>query len=255
MTGIIGGSGIRPEHITQIGEWSRVWSPYGFAEVFMGTLGQTPVQFVSRHGINNAFNPSLLNYRANLSALKLLGCSSVITTSAVGALNPSYSVGDLVILDQFIDMTNRRHTTIYDEGAPQGNEQHTDLYAPYCPTLSDLLFDCAGQKAYNPRRDVTVVTIEGPRFCTKAEARMYALLGADVINMTSSTEAIIANELKLRIATLAVVTDIVGQSYETSFALANLISVRSRNLAPRLGDILGLALANLSIMRATGEAL
>jgi purine nucleoside phosphorylase len=84
---------------------------------------------------------------------------------------------------------------------------------------------------------------------------MYALLGADVINMTSSTEAIIANELKLRIATLAVVTDIVGQSYETSFALANLISVRSRNLAPRLGDILGLALANLSIMRATGEAL
>jgi 5'-methylthioadenosine phosphorylase len=160
---------------------------------------------LSRHGRQHQFSPSQVNYRANIHALKSQGVTHILATTACGSLRDEIGRGDFVILDQFIDLTRHRQTTFFDS-FEQG-AKHTSMADPFDGELRQVLFDSAKELNLKVHGKGTVVTIEGPRFSSKAESRMYRLWGADVINMSIAPEAILANEIELPYAAVAMSTD------------------------------------------------
>lgn len=147
--------------------------------------------------------PHLINYRANLYALKSLGVEQVLATAAVGSLQRSYQPGELVLVDDVIDMTKSRKSTFFDEG----RVVHVDMSDPYCSRLRRGLREAAGKLGYDLHDGGVYVCTEGPRFETKAEIAMYAQLGGSVVGMTSMPEATLAKELELCYATVCMVTN------------------------------------------------
>jgi 5'-methylthioadenosine phosphorylase len=184
--GVIGGSGFYAflEDTTTM----EVETPFGApsASITIGRIGDRTVAFLPRHGTDHRFPPHLVPYRANLWALKDLGVTRVFGPCAAGSLRSEIPPRTLVVSDQAIDFTKSRSNTFYD--GPQTT--HVSFADPYCPTLRE-----------------TLVVIEGPRFSTVAESRMYAQLGADVIGMTQFPEATLARELELCYGNVALVTD------------------------------------------------
>jgi 5'-methylthioadenosine phosphorylase len=181
-------------------------TPYGepSGAVTVGQVGGRRVAFLPRHGAGHTIPPHRLNYRANLWALRSLGVTRVIAPSAVGSLRPDLHPGDFVVLDQLVDRTSGRADTYLD--GPQVD--HVGFADPYCPELAGLL---AATGAERPDTTVhptgTVVVIQGPRFSTRAESRWFRSAGWDVVNMTQYPEAVLARELGLCYAGLALVTD------------------------------------------------
>jgi 5'-methylthioadenosine phosphorylase len=203
--GIIGGSGLYDiEGMEQIRE-IRVRTPFGRPSdaVMTGTLGGISVAFLSRHGRGHRVNPTAINYRANLYALKSLGVQRVISVSAVGSMKEAIKPGDVVLPDQFIDMTKRRTSTFFDEGLVA----HVAFADPICRSLSQALAQAAEAVGATMHRGGTYVCIEGPQFSTKAESRLYRTWGVDVIGMTNMPEAKLAREAELCYATMALATD------------------------------------------------
>ena len=203
--GIIGGSGLYDiEGMEQIRE-IRVRTPFGRPSdaVMTGTLGGISVAFLSRHGRGHRVNPTAINYRANLYALKSLGVQRVISVSAVGSMKEAIRPGDVVLPDQFIDMTKRRASSFFDEGLVA----HVAFADPICRSLSESLAQAAEAVGATMHRGGTYVCIEGPQFSTKAESRLYRTWGVDVIGMTNMPEAKLAREAELCYATMALATD------------------------------------------------
>jgi 5'-methylthioadenosine phosphorylase len=194
---IIGGSGFY-EFLHDARE-VEVCTPYGdpSAPVAVGDVAGTPVAFLPRHGKGHAFPPHLINYRANLWALRSLGVRQVLAPCAVGGLRDEVAPGDLVVPDQLVDRTSGRVQSYVESGAV-----HVPFADPYCPTLSQVLAAADGV-----RHGGTMVVIEGPRFSTRAESRHYAAQGWTLINMTGHPEAVLAREMQLCYAPLALVTD------------------------------------------------
>ena len=205
--GVIGGSGFYtflddPVEVD-------VPTPYGppsdpvSVGVVSGSDGQVPrrVAFLPRHGRDHRFAPHLVNYRANLWALRSLGVRQVLAPSAVGGLRPELGPGTFVVPDQLIDMTSGRARTLYDTDPPV---VHVSLADPYCPRGRSTLVN-AGVDIVDGG---TLVVIDGPRFSTRAESRMYAGFGGSVIGMTGMPEASIARELALCYTCVATVTDL-----------------------------------------------
>jgi 5'-methylthioadenosine phosphorylase len=147
-----------------------------------------------------------VNYRANIAALKAAGCTHIIATTAVGSLREEIGRGDLVIIDQFIDFTKQRKMTFHESFEPH-NPVHTPMADPYDSRLRSILIAECKKQNYRFHEKGTVVTIEGPRFSTRAESHMFRTLGADIINMSISTETILANEIGLPYAAVAMSTD------------------------------------------------
>ncbi len=195
---VIGGSGFyeflhAPEQI-------EVSTPYGepSALVAVGRLGDRYVAFLPRHGRHHEFPPHRVNYRANLWALRSLGVRRVIAPCAVGSLQPQLGPGALVVPDQLVDRTTCRTQTFMDSGAV-----HVGFADPYCPVLRRAL-----TRAHSEVIDGgTMVVIEGPRFSTRAESQWYAALGWSLVNMTGHPEAVLARELAMCYAPIALVTD------------------------------------------------
>jgi 5'-methylthioadenosine phosphorylase len=205
--GIIGGSGLDDPDMLKDTQAVSVDTPYGkpSSELLCGRLNGASVVMLSRHGRHHQFSPSQVNYRANIHALKSQGVTHILATTACGSLREEIGRGDFVILDQFIDLTRHRQTTFFDsfeEGA-----KHTSMADPFDGELRKVLLDSAKELNLNVHGRGTVVTIEGPRFSSKAESRMYRLWGADVINMSIAPEAILANEIELPYAAVAMSTD------------------------------------------------
>lgn len=203
--GIIGGSGLYDiEGMEQIRE-VRIRTPFGQPSdaVMTGTLGGIPVAFLSRHGRGHRVNPTAINYRANLYALKSLGVQRVISVSAVGSMKEAIKPGDVVLPDQFIDLTKRRTGTFFDEGLVA----HVAFADPICRSLSEALAQAAEAVGATLHRGGTYVCIEGPQFSTKAESRLYRTWGVEVIGMTNMPEAKLAREAELCYATMALATD------------------------------------------------
>ena len=206
--GLIGGSGLDKLNIFKDVREIQVSTPYGLpsSSFFCGTIGQCEVFILSRHGRDHTIPPTQVNYRANIDALKQLGCQYIFATTACGSLREDIHRGDFVILDQFIDFTRLRINTYYDHFEP-GKGGHTAMADPFSEKLrSILIHDC--QKtglSFHPKG--TIVTIEGPRFSTRAESNMFRLLGADVINMSIATEVCLANEAGIPYAAVALSTD------------------------------------------------
>lgn len=204
--GIIGGSGLYDPGILEDVKEFKVYTPYGLPSdnVIVGVLGGRRVAFLPRHGRGHKIPPHRINYRANIWALKYLGVKWVIAVSAVGSLREDYAPGDIVFPDQFIDMTKTRGYTFF-EGPVVA---HVSMADPFCSTLRDLLKVVATELSIKHHDRGTYVCIEGPRFSTRAESRVWKeVFKADIIGMTLVPEINLAREAQLHYATIALVTD------------------------------------------------
>jgi len=205
---IIGGSGFEnPEILKNPGE-IEIETPFGkpSSTFKTGNIGGVEVVILSRHGRDHSIPPAQVNNRANIWAIKNLDCTNILATTACGSLREEIKRGDLVILDQFIDFTRFRKVTFFEE-FEKGKLNHTPMADPFNADLRGKLIEKASELKLNYHRAGTVVTIEGPRFSTRAESKMFRMWGADVINMSVAPECILANELKIPYAALALSTD------------------------------------------------
>jgi len=201
---IIGGTGVYDPALLQDAERHTIETPYGTAELTLGTYAGQRVAFMPRHGYQHSVAPHKVNYRANIRALKQIGVHTVLATAAVGSLKQELAPGDLVLVDDFLDMTKARPKTFY-EGAPEG-VVHVDMSDPYCGRLRDKVYAVGLQHGIAMHQGGVYVTTEGPRFETAAEIRMYQQYG-DVVGMTSVPEVVLAKESEMCYATVAMVTN------------------------------------------------
>lgn len=207
--GIIGGSGLYDMPALQDAREIRLDTPFGApSEVIVtGRVDGIAVAFLARHGRGHRLLPSEVPYRANIYALKMLGARYIVSFSAVGSLHEDIRPLDMVLPDQFIDLTRRRESTFFGQGAVA----HVSMAEPVCPGVSDALERAVAAAGLANRIRVhhggTYVCIEGPQFSTVAESRWYRSLGANVIGMTNLPEAKLAREAQIAYATLAMVTD------------------------------------------------
>lgn len=206
--GIIGGSGLEDPEILSSPETFFVKTPYGdpSSSLLRGTIRGKDVVLLSRHGRNHTITPSMVNNRANIIALSEAGCTHIIATTACGSLREEIRRGDLVIPDQFIDFTRRRPVTFFDAFEP-GKMKHTPMADPFDRNLREIIIRSANRKEIAVHTKGTVITIEGPRFSTRAESKMFRTWGADLVNMSIAPEAILANEIGIPYAVIAMSTD------------------------------------------------
>ncbi len=203
--GIIGGSGLDDKlNMTDV-KRVKLHTPYGATSdvVVTGRINGIEAAVIARHGADHRIMPSFVNYRANIWALREMGVTSVVATTACGSLREEIKPGHLVFIDQFIDRTTKRAQTFYE-----GTQVcHIPMAVPFCPELRKLLSSTA-QDLKIPHHDSgTMVTIEGPRFSSKAESRMFRQWGGDVINMSTVPEVVLAREAGLCYASIAMSTD------------------------------------------------
>jgi 5'-methylthioadenosine phosphorylase len=210
--GIIGGSGFdRSDILSNRVEHEDVDTPYGSPSdnLVSGTINGIQCILCFRHGRKHSFNPSQLNYRANIWALKQLGANVILATTAVGSLSADFTRGTLVVFDNYIDTTKYRPNSFYDHGP--GHLQgvmHMSMHPPYDRELRQLLIQsCAETPDVNYKDKSTVVVIEGPNFSTFAENKVFISWGCTTIGMTQTPETILAKELGLPYAALGIVTD------------------------------------------------
>ena len=206
--GIIGGSGLDNPHILMDVREIEVDTQYGkpTSSLKLGKISEVDVVLIARHGREHTIPPTQVNYRGNIQALKDQGCTHIIATTACGSLREQIGRGDFVILDQFIDFTRLRKVSFFEEFAP-GDMKHTPMAEPYSEELRNILIETAQELNLKYHRKGTVVTIEGPRFSTRAESEMFRIWGADVINMSIASETILANEAGIPYAAVAMSTD------------------------------------------------
>lgn len=203
--GIIGGSGLG-QALGQLthGESQVVDTPFGptSAPIVTGELAGVPIALLPRHGLGHVHSPSNVPYRANIFAMKKLGVTHLLTTSAVGSLREEIAPRDLMMPDQLIDKTYRRASTFFDNLVV-----HVELANPYCSGLRQVLLDAARRTKARVHDGATLVVMEGPQFSTRAESELHRSHGAHLIGMTSLPEAKLAREAELCCATLALPTD------------------------------------------------
>ncbi|MEK6859432.1 MAG: S-methyl-5'-thioadenosine phosphorylase [Nanoarchaeota archaeon] len=204
--GIIGGSGLDDPGIISDYTEKDVDTPFGkpSSKLTCGKISGVEVCILSRHGKNHEIPPSLVNYRANIYALRKEGCTHILATSAVGSLRDEIKPGNLVFPSQFIDFAKQRKMSFFDE---IGEVRHTPMAEPYDKKIREILCSLCDKLGFNYNKDKTLIIIEGPRFSTKAEAFLFRQWGADIIGMTGVPECILANEISLPYQTIAMSTD------------------------------------------------
>lgn len=201
----IGGTGVYDPGVLTDLTSNIMDTPYGKASYESGKYGNKEVIFLARHGVHHTIPPHKINYRANIYALKALGVSAVVSTTAVGSMNPDFKPGELVLIDQFIDMTKSREHTFYD-GERYG-VAHLDMTHPYCDTLRKSIIHVCEKENILIHPSGTYVCTEGPRFETPAEIKAYKSWGADVVGMTNIPECPLAREAEICYATISMVTN------------------------------------------------
>jgi 5'-methylthioadenosine phosphorylase len=201
--GVFGGSGFYS--LLENADEVRVDTPYGApsAPVTVGEIAGRRVAFLPRHGTAHQYPPHMINYRANVYAMKLLGISRIIGPNACGSLQPHVKPGDFVICDQFVDRTWGRKDTFYDGPTTT----HVSSADPYCPVMRQVAIEKAREIGITVHERGTVVVIQGPRFSTRAESRWFASQGWEVINMTQYPEAYLARELEICYCNISLITD------------------------------------------------
>ena len=203
--GIIGGSGLYKMDDFEKIKWKKVNTPWGKPsdEILTAKLGIEEICFIPRHARGHKINPSNINYRANIDAVKQLGVTDIISVSAVGSLKEDLEPGKFVIVDQFIDRTFSRVQTFFDEEIVS----HVSMAKPTSPGLSNCCENALKKLNIKNKKGGTYVVMEGPQFSTLAESNLYRSWGADVIGMTNMPEAKLAREAEIRYSTVAMVTD------------------------------------------------
>lgn len=204
--GIIGGTGVYDPELFSSKQEIKVHTPYGETSdfVILGEYSGVKAAFIPRHGRGHRIPPHSINSRANIWALKQLGVKRIIAPSAVGSLKGAFKPGDIVIPDQFIDFTKRRHYTFYDGG----QVCHVSVADPFCPELRDIAIDKINKLKYSLHSNGTYVCIEGPRFSTRAESKFFRdIMEADIIGMTLVPEVNLAREAEICYVSIATITD------------------------------------------------
>jgi 5'-methylthioadenosine phosphorylase len=203
---IIGGSGIYKLDGIKIKNQIKVQTPFGdpSAEIMEAEIDGNPFYFLPRHGLGHRFNPSEVNYRANIFALKKLGVNTIISISAVGSLQEQYAPRHFVLVDQFIDWTKGvRKRSFFEDGIVG----HVSAANPVEVSLQKRLYEACSKAGITSHLEGSYLCIEGPQFSTKAESSIYRSFGASVIGMTNVPEAFLAKEAGMAYATVAMVTD------------------------------------------------
>lgn len=202
---VIGGSGLYDMEGLSDKKTFDLETPYGkpSAPITIGILEGISVAFLARHGIGHVLNPSEVNYRANIYALKMLGVKKVVSISACGSLREDFAPGQIVIPDQLVDFTRMRKRTFFEEGCVA----HISCAEPYCNELRMIAADSLQPLDIVVHNSGTLITIEGPRFSTRAESNLFRSWGMSIIGMTASPEAFLAREAEMAYITMAHVTD------------------------------------------------
>jgi 5'-methylthioadenosine phosphorylase len=205
MVGILGGSGLYEMEGLKEVQGVSLKTPFGDpSDSFtVGRLEGVKIAFLPRHGKGHRIAPSFLNYRANIYGMKKLGVEWIIGVSAVGSMKESIHPGDMVIPDQLIDRTVARPSTFFSEGIVG----HVGFADPFCPVLSQILYEAGKEAGATVQKNGTYLCMEGPQFSTRAESKLYRSWGVDVIGMTNLPEAKLAREAEICYATVAFATD------------------------------------------------
>lgn len=201
--GVFGGSGF----YSFLDDVEEVWveTPYGAPsdKIALATVEGRKVAFLPRHGKDHRLPPHMINYRANLWAMKALGCSRIISPCAAGSLQARVKPGDFVVSDQFVNRTWGRADTFFDGPITT----HLSMAEPYCPQMRQVAIESAKRLGITVHETGTIVVIQGPRFSTKAESREFSSHGWEVINMTQYPEVVLARELEMCLVNIALITD------------------------------------------------
>jgi 5'-methylthioadenosine phosphorylase len=203
--GIIGGSGLYKMEGFEKTKWKKITTAWGKPsdEILMANLDGEEICFIPRHSRGHKINPSNINFRANIDAMKQLGVTDIISVSAVGSLKEELNPGKFIIVDQFIDRTFSRVKTFFDEEIVA----HVSMAKPISPGLSDCCETALKKLNIKNQKGGTYIVMEGPQFSTLAESNLYRSWNADVIGMTNMPEAKLAREAEIRYCTVAMVTD------------------------------------------------
>lgn len=203
--GVIGGSGVYAMPGLMDTREHDLTTPFGkpSSPVVTGILDGVPVAFLARHGLGHFISPSEINYRANIYALKMIGVQQIVSISACGSLREDYAPGEIVIPDQIFDFTRGRDRTFFEGGMVA----HISVADPFCPELSSQVHEAVKSAGGTVHQGGSMITVEGPRFSTKAESNTYRSWGMSVIGMTTSPEAFLAREAEICYAVMAHVTD------------------------------------------------
>jgi 5'-methylthioadenosine phosphorylase len=245
--GIIGGSGLENPEILKFPREVIIDTPFGApsSHLLCGSLNGVEIVILSRHGWHHTIPPSKVNNRANIFALRETGCTHIISTTACGSLREEIRRGDLVIPDQLIDFTRHRNITFFEEFEP-GKMKHTPMAEPFDDNLRNLFITAAGTIGLPIHEKGTLITIEGPRFSTRAESKMFRIWGADIINMSVAPEVILANELGIPYAAVAMSTDYdCWKEDETPVSWEEVIEVFKKNA----NNVLKLLLEVIKVIR------
>lgn len=227
---VIGGSGLYEFDDLKNIETLEINTPFGppSSPITMGTLQGKTVAFLARHGIGHILSPTEVPYQANIYALKSLGASRIVSVSACGSLKEAYGPGHIVIPNQIFDFTHKRTRSFFGDGLVA----HVSVADPFCEALSDVLEDALKTSGATFHRGGTYITIEGPRFSTKGESKLYRQWGMDIIGMTASPEIFLAREAEMCYTTMAHVTDYdVWHESEETVTVEMVIKTLMKNLS------------------------
>jgi 5'-methylthioadenosine phosphorylase len=186
LLGVIGGSGLYSFEGLRETRSVDLDTPFGkpSSPILIGKLAGKSIAFLARHGIGHFISPSEVNYRANIYALKQLGVRYIVGVSACGSLRHDYQPGNFIVPDQVIDFTRERKRSFFEDGLVA----HIGAADPFCPDFSTLLYKAASSTGSEVHKGGTFVTIEGPRFSTRAESHLFRAWGISIIGMTTSPE-------------------------------------------------------------------
>lgn len=249
---IIGGTGITADILTKRHSHEVVTTRFGTADISIGEIGAIPAAFLHRHGSGHKIPPHGITHRANIAALAALGVRAIFASTAVGSLNTAIHPGEILVLDDLIDMTrNQEERTFFTNDVV-----HTDVTPPYSQPLRSAVIDAASTLGISIRHHGTYVCTDGPRFETPAEIRMMARLGGDVVGMTGANEAMLAIEAGMHYCGASVVTNYGAGLTHTAIAHESVHEIVV-GVAPKLQAILVNAVACLDLTalppRGTGK--
>lgn len=241
---MIGGTGIDEMAGFRSGRMTRIDTRYGTADVLDCEFAGQPIVFLPRHGVEHSLLPSQINYRAQIAALKKIGVDRVIGISAVGSLKPELTAGSFAVLSDFIDMTKCRQFTFFDH--PDSPVVHTDFTCPYCPEICAALRNACESERVIFEPEATYLAVEGPRYETPAEVRLFSSWGAHVVGMTNVPEVVLAREAGLCYGAIAIVANLACGLAERPLSH---IEVRAaiKSAGVRLGAILANAINAIPI--------
>lgn len=239
---VIGGTGTGNLDLFRGWTYNRRSTAYGDVIAAEGQISGKRAVFLPRHGPTHSTPPHLINYRANIAALKDMGVQTVIGVCAVGSIDPQLRPGIFAVLSDFIDFTKNRKCSYFDGG--DENVVHTDFTQPYCPMVSEALLSAGEKSGLIARSKCVYLCVEGPRYETPAEIMMFRQWGADVVGMTNVPEVTLAREAKLCYGALAAVTNFAAGVSPTALSHDDVVA-RMQSMDSQIVELLNRAAAQL----------